>query len=74
MHPEPDDVVVAKIQATVDFSVSVVARTISETYPKRAHALTRGHELAAHRRSRLWLTEDQTHFLLVAVYGAPRSR
>ena len=68
MHPQPGDVLVSSIRATVNFSLSILPFMASETFPNCAQALARGHDLAAQLQTDLWRTEDQTHFVLVISY------
>ena len=75
MYPQPGDILVSSVRATVDFSVSVVPHIANETYSSRERALARGHDLASQLQSDLWRTEDLTHFVLVSSYrSAPAQR
>jgi len=74
MHPQTGDVVISNTRATVDFNVSVLPHMTDETCPSRDRAMARGHDLATHLQSDLWLTEDQTHFLLVASYRTTQTQ
>jgi hypothetical protein len=68
MAPRPDDIIVSNRAATVEHDVSVVPQGPHLLSAGRDVALVKAHELAALRRVDLWMTEDRTHFMLIASY------
>lgn len=68
MAPRPDDILVSNRAATVEHDVSIVPEGPHLLSAGREVALVKAHEIAALRRVDLWLTEDRTHFTLIASY------
>lgn len=73
MKPQPDDVLVSNRAATLDHDLSIVPHAPHVECPSRTAALARGRELAEARQVDLWVTDDHTHFVLVAAYRRPRT-
>jgi hypothetical protein len=66
MMPQPRDVLVSNRSASLEHDVSIVPEPPHLMCGNRQAALARGRELAETLRVDLWLTEDHTHFMLIA--------
>lgn len=64
--PRIGDVLVSNRTATLEHTISVVPREPHVTCPTYKVAVEHGCELAKELHVDAWLTEDHTHYLLIA--------
>ena len=68
MHPQSGDVLVSTRSARVEHDISIVPKPSHLTCATYDSAVARARELAGELAVDAWLTEDFTHFLLIASF------